>query len=168
MRIYTYSNYVINNLLVNMKYNYICKWPTVSFKAGTLCAVVFFLFFFSLFGEAVCFPPSLPNNLFCSASCIHWQMFPALGIYRVKGNRCKSLKCLLQEAATTQKRKRGRKHHSSENIYLLFRKSEYLWFPVSTSHFSLKGCRSRIWRFRSYIWDHCRNRCYFKCITPVK
>lgn len=38
------------------------------------------------------FSPSLPNNLFCSASCIHWQMFLALGIYPVKGNRCKGIK----------------------------------------------------------------------------
>ena len=38
------------------------------------------------------FFPSLPNNLFCSASRIHWQMFPALGIYPLKGNRCKGLK----------------------------------------------------------------------------
>lgn len=56
--------------------------------------------------EAVCFCPSLPNNLFCSASCIHWQMFPVLGIYPVKGNRCerfkkKKKKQLLQETAST-------------------------------------------------------------------
>lgn len=60
-------------------------------RCGVFCC------FFSHCLERQCAPPPprsplFPNNLFCSASCIHWQMFPALGIYRVKGNRCKSLK----------------------------------------------------------------------------
>lgn len=44
-----------------------------------------------LLENVVCFTLSAPNNLFCSASQIHWQMFPALGIYPVEGNGCKSL-----------------------------------------------------------------------------
>lgn len=167
MRIYTYTNYVINNLLVNMKYNYICKWPTVSFRAGILYAVCFF-FFFPLFGEAVCFPPSLPNNLFCSASCIHWQMFPALGIYRVKGNRCKSLKMPPARSSNHTEKKGGEKITavktfvpSSGNRNIC--ESQFLHHILAW-----KGCRRRIWWFRLYVWDHFGNRCYFKCITPVK
>lgn len=62
------------------------------------------------------FFPSLANNLFCSASCIHWQMFPALGIFPVKGNRCKGLKkSLMQRTASIRAKKT---YHNREHLSL--------------------------------------------------
>lgn len=58
---------------------------------------------------------SAPNNLFCSARRIHWQMFPALGIYPVKGNRCKGLK--MPDARNS--RHNGKKYHNRKHLSFL-------------------------------------------------
>lgn len=74
----------------------------------------------ALFGErsSVCVFLWLPNNLFCSASCIHWQMFPALGIYPLKGNRCEAFKNACCKRRRAHWQKNSALFFSSRNLYV--------------------------------------------------